>query len=117
MYFYAYDSYDLTAALGDDGNRLIDAETGTGGYQVAYSVDWTGLQLHLKGDPTIDIRKDADNQLKYPNAPLDRTVLTACTYHMVIAHTDKCPVMFINGTVKPVDGRKFFKYGWDVANY
>lgn len=118
MYFYAYDSYDLTAALAQDNTRLLDADTKLPGFQVAYSVDWTGNQMLMQAG-NIDIKPgmDAPNQIQYPNPPDDRTMLTSCTYHATNAHDSTCPVIFTSGTVKPMNVKKFYQYGWDIANH
>lgn len=112
MYFYAYDSYDLTGLLGPDGKRALDIDSGSPGYQLSYSVDWTGANLD-----NTDPRTDASNQMQYSQAPFDKTMLTACTYHAVVAHTEKCPMILLSGTVKPVDVKKFYTFGWDTANH
>ena len=42
MYLYSYDSYDQTALLGPALQRLPDPDTKQAGFQIAYTVDWTG---------------------------------------------------------------------------
>jgi prepilin-type N-terminal cleavage/methylation domain-containing protein len=117
IYHYAYDSYDVTAMLGTGGIRLPDAMNPTGGFQYSYSQDWTGIQMLIKANKNILASSDPNNQIKYPDAPNDQTMLTACTYHVVTAHGDKCPVIFVSGTVKPLDATLFFHYGWDIASH
>ena len=107
MYLYSYDSYDQTALLGPAGQRLNDPDTTQPGFQLAYSVDWTGSDL-TKTSP----RADAQNQLKYPNAPVSQTVLTICTYHATTAHSDKCPVIFASGTVRPMSVKDAYERPW-----
>src|ERR1043166_3407050 len=82
MYLYRFDSYDQTALLGSRGERLVDPDTGEPGYQLAYSTDWTGVLFGITPNP----QQDADNQLKYRDPPLNKTVLTLCSYHAVVAH-------------------------------
>lgn len=94
--FYAVDSYDITAVLG--------APRGT--YQLVYARDWTG-----GSGP-----QDAPNQLKYPNPPLDRTVLAWCNYHATVAGADKSPVLFASGTVKPLDAKQMAEKSWTINN-
>jgi hypothetical protein len=112
---YVYDSYDLTAFLTKDGAWQKDDETNGPGYQRAYSYQWTFTSI--EGQQVIDPRQDASNQVKYPSAPIDATMLTSCTYHALVAHTATCPVIFTSGTVRPIDVKKFYQYGWDVANH
>src|SRR5579871_3235326 len=106
---YTYDSYDLTAFLSKNGAWQIDADTGLPGYQRSYSYQWTVTKI--EGQQAIDPRLDARNQIEYPSAPVDATMLTACTYHALIAHTTTCPVIFTSGTVRPIDVKKFYQYG------
>jgi hypothetical protein len=109
MYLYAYDSYDQTALLGPAAQRLTDPDTGQPGYQIAYSVDWTAGELG-----GVTPQQDAPNQLKYPNAPLDKTVLTLCTYHATVAHADTCPVIFASGTVRPIPVKTVYQMPWNM---
>jgi type II secretory pathway pseudopilin PulG len=92
--FYAIDSYDITSVLG--------APRGT--YQLVYARDWTGGL-----GP-----QDAPNQLKYPNPPLDRTVLAWCNYHATVAGADKSLVLLATGTVKPLDAKQMAQKGWQI---
>lgn len=104
MYAYSYDSYDQTALLGPAGQRLDDPDTKQPGFQIAYSVDWTANDI-----AKIPAQADARNQLKYPEAPLSQTVLTLCTYHAVVAHSDKCPVMFASGTARSMSVKDVYE--------
>ena len=118
MYLYAYDSYDLTAFLNPDGSRKPDDETNLPGFQMSYSPDWTGLQLAIAQNvPGAKPGSDAPNQVQYRDPPNDHTMLTACTYHAIVARTTTCPVIFTSGTVKPMNTAKFYNYGWDIANH
>ena len=54
---------------------------------------------------------DSPNQLKYPNPPEDKTVLTWCTYHAATAHSNVIPVLMLSGTVKPVATDRFVNQG------
>lgn len=102
--FYAYDSYDVGPQVGMDGNAV----KGNGGQpvmEVHYSLDWTAAQ----GSPDSP---DAWNQLKYGSrAPEDKTVVTWCTYHVAIAHSNIIPVLLLNGTVKPVPLDQYVQKG------
>lgn len=97
--FYAFDSYDLSSALGMDGKRVGE------GYQIVYSKDWTG------GSGA----SDAPNQLKYPSAPTDKTILAWCNYHVSTARAEKCPVIFASGTSKPLDYKQMVEKGWNIG--
>ena len=107
MYQYRYDSYDQTALLGPSGDRMTDPDTKLPGFQIAYTVDWTGSTIK-----NTKLQDDAQNQLKYPNAPLAETVLTLCTYHSTTAHSDKCPVIFASGTVRPMSAKTAYGRPW-----
>jgi hypothetical protein len=107
MYLYKYDSYDQTALLGPTGRRLNDPDSGEPGFQIAYSVDWTADALG-----TNNSQLDAQNQLKYPNAPLEQTVLTLCTYHSVVYGADKCPVIFASGTARVMPVKDVYDKPW-----
>lgn len=93
--YYAADSYDLTPV--------------SAGYQVTYSRDWTNAE-----GLGIDTRTDHPNQLKYPNPPADKTVLTWCNAH---AHdsNDRCPVVFLSGTAKPMKAGDVRVKTWNLA--
>lgn len=84
-YFYLYDSYDIGPGVDRLGNP-------TGVTELHYSLDWTG------GNGV----NDPPNQLKYKDPPADKTVVTWCTYHAAVARSTKVNVLFLNGTVKPV---------------
>lgn len=96
--YYAFDSYDISAALGQ-----------TTGYEVVYSRDWTNAEGH-----GLDPRSDHPNQLKYPNPPQDQTILTWCNYH-VRSGSDKCPVILASGTARTVNWREIQARGWNWA--
>jgi prepilin-type N-terminal cleavage/methylation domain-containing protein len=96
--YYAYDSYDVSAAVGQ-----------IGAYSVVYSRDWTNAEGR-----GIDARADNPNQLKYPNPPLDQTVLAWCTYH-VQSGSDKCPVVMASGTARAVAWSEVSAKSWNFA--
>jgi len=96
--YYAFDSYDLTVALGQPG-----------AYQVGYSRDWTNAE-----GQGIDTRTDHPNQLKYPNPPPDKTIITWCNWH-VQSGGDKCPTLFASGTAKPLFSRDLQQRTWNYA--
>ena len=91
-YFYTYDSYDVGPAL--DANY---GATPPFNYELHYSLDWTG-----KVGPN-----DPQNQLKYPNPPESSTVITWCSYHAAVNHSDIIPVLMLSGNVKPVAANQF----------
>ncbi len=98
-YFYVFDSYDVGPQVDKDGNPVTQ-----GGSQIMelhYSLDWTGVVGH----------DDPQNQLKYPNPPDDRTVVTWCTYHVKTAHSNVIPVILLSGTVKAVPTDRFLTQG------
>ena len=99
LYLYTFDSYDLTALIDANGNT-------NGSFALVYSRNWTG------GSGTAD----APNQLKYRNAPPDKTVVTWCNYHVATAHGEMCPVLLASGTAKPLPYRRVLQLGWNLAN-
>jgi hypothetical protein len=108
-YLYSYDSYDQTALMGPAGQRTPDPDTGQPGFQISYSVDWTGSEFLQ-----LPAQNDAPNQLKYPSAPPGRTVLTLCTYHAVIAHSDRCPAIFASGTARTMPIKDIYERPWNL---
>ena len=92
VYFYTYDSYDVGPAL--DANY---GATPPFNYELHYSLDWTG-----QVGPN-----DPQNQLKYPNPPESSTVITWCSYHAAVNHSDIIPVLMLSGNVKPVAANQF----------
>ena len=95
-YFYPYDSYDVGPAL--DANNLA---TPPFTYELHYSLDWTGVTG--AGDPP--------NQMKYPNPPQSSTVVTWCTYHAAVNHSDQIPVLMLDGRVKSAHSDQFTSKG------
>lgn len=96
--YYAYDSYDLTVSLNN-----------VSAYEVTYSRDWTNAEGH-----GLDTRQDSPNQLKYPNPPLDQTVLTWCNWH-VRSGSELCPVILASGTARKVPWKDIQSKSWNVA--
>ena len=96
VYFYTYDSYDVGPAL-DTNNSASPPFT----YELHYAQDWTGKIG--AGDPP--------NQLKYPNPPESSTVLTWCTYHAAVNHSDQIPVLMLSGNVKSIPANQFTSKG------
>ena len=80
-----------------------------GVYSVVYSRDWTNAEAR-----GIDTRTDHPNQLKYPNPPLDQTVLAWCNYH-VQSGSDKCPVVMASGTARSVPWSEISAKSWNFA--
>lgn len=94
LFFYAYDSYDITSVPGG----------ATGSVQLAYARDWTG----------VTGRQDKPNQLKYRNPPADYTILTACNYHVTVGGSDRCPIVTLAGVAKTLDAKQVNQRGWNV---
>jgi type II secretory pathway pseudopilin PulG len=97
--FYQADSYDITGEIDSTGKRI----SGPAGpnFLLAYAKDWTAHQVQ-----NLPAGQDATFQLKYKNPPLDRTVLTYCTYHVAVAGADLVPVMLASGTAKRAQYRE-----------
>jgi prepilin-type N-terminal cleavage/methylation domain-containing protein len=98
-YFYKADDYDVGPRVDAQGNVVKVA--GVPVMDVHYSLSWTN----------ITGAGDAPNQLKYPDPPADKTVLTWCTYHVATAHSNVIPVMMLSGTAKPVPTDQFVNQG------
>jgi len=96
--YYAYDSYDISPSLSQDGV-----------YEVVYSRDWTNAEGR-----GVDTQDDQPNQMKYPNPPADQTVLTWCNNH-VLSGSDKCPVMLLSGTARLASPKDLQERGWNWA--
>lgn len=99
-YYYPYDSYDVGPKLDADGN--IVRNNGQPVYELHYSIDWTGAKPG-PGDPI--------NQLKYPTAPEDSTVVTWSTHQAAYSYSDKIPVLMLSGKVKAVPAKQFLQAG------
>lgn len=100
-YYYVWDSYSI--------GPYIDPTTGEPVrdiYSVRYSRDWTG--------PNGTGLTDLPNQLKYQNPPSDRTILTACTWHAITAHSNIVTSISLAGTAKKIDLKKFLLHGPNV---
>ncbi|MCW3055640.1 MAG: prepilin-type N-terminal cleavage/methylation domain [Chthonomonadales bacterium] len=95
-YFYIYDSYDVGPALG--ANNLA---TPPYTYEVHYRLNWTGVTGVT----------DPQNQMKYPNPPQSSTVVTWCTYHAAVNHSDQIPVLMLDGRVKSAHSDQFTTKG------
>jgi len=96
VYFYPYDSYDIGPALGAN-----DLATPPYTYELHYALDWTG----------VTGANDPKNQLKYPNPPESSTVVTWCTYHAAVNHSDQIPVLMLDGRVKSAHSDQFTTKG------
>jgi len=90
-WYYSFDSYDTGPQINASGN------VNPGVTEIHYSLDWTG---------TIGAN-DPQNQLKYPDPPQDKTVVTWCTYHVSVAKTDQIMVLLLNGSAKQTQYSKF----------
>lgn len=105
--FYLYDSYDLGPRIDNEGKQVMDSN-GQPIMEVHYSLDWTGTTP----DPTDPTDRDRwRNQLKYPNAPEDRTVVTWNTYHAAKGGGSMIPVLMLSGTTRPVPISQFLQRG------
>lgn len=98
-YFYKLDSYDVGPRVDAQGNVVKNA--GATVMDLHYSLSWT----------TITGPSDSQNQLKYPDPPADKTVVTWCTYHVATAHSNVIPVLMLSGVVKPVPTDQFVNQG------
>ena len=96
VYFYTYDSYDVGPAL--DANNLASPPFT---YEIHYAKDWTGVVGAA----------DPQNQLKYPNPPESTTVITWCTYHAAVNHSNQIPVLRLSGNVKSLPANQFTTKG------
>lgn len=90
-WYYNFDSYDTGPQLDSSGNPVVGVQ------EIHYSLDWTGSTA--AGDPI--------NQLKYPSPPDDKTVVTWCTYHAAVGHSDQIMVLLLNGSAKATHYSKF----------
>jgi len=95
-WFYKADAYDTGFQTDAQGNQPA-----TPVVELHYSLDWTGVTG--LADPT--------NQLKYPDPPLTKTVITWCMYHVTTAHTRIVPVLMGDGSVKPAPLDQFIQKG------
>ena len=103
-YFYTWDSYDISPRIDASGKPVR-----IGGqlvYDRRYSPDWTG----------ISGPRDLSNQLRYPNPPNDKTLVTFCSWHAVSAGMDKCPAINFGGTVQMYDVKLLFENGPNFFN-
>lgn len=103
-YFYRYDSYDIGPQVDKTGKP-----TGVQN-ELHYSLDWTGLTGAADKCPS---HPDGlcGNQLKYNDPPADKTVITWCTWHAAINHSDKVMVLTLDGKVRPVPVDQFINKG------
>jgi prepilin-type N-terminal cleavage/methylation domain-containing protein len=98
-YFYKADTYDTGLQVDKNGNVVMAA--GMPVTELHYSLSWT----------TAVGAGDAVNQLKYPDPPHDKTVVTWCTFHVAVAHSNTIPVLLLSGTCKPVPTDQFVTKG------
>ena len=102
--FYTYDSYDVSSFMSVTG-------TTNGNFLVAYTSDWSA-----NGPMNIPGTQDSNNQLKYKEPPPDKTIITICNRHVTTAGGDKCPVLLLSGSVKPLSFKLVYQKGWNTAN-
>jgi len=98
-YFYKLDSYDVGPQVDAKGRPVLNA--GVTVMERHYSRSWTN----------VTGPGDSPNQLKYPDPPADKTVLTWCTYHVAEAHSSTIPVVMLSGTCRPVATDRFVNQG------
>jgi len=98
-YFYKVDSYDVGPRVNAQGNVVLNA--GVPIIDLHYSRSWTN----------VTGPGDSPNQLKYPEPPQDKTVVTWCTYHVAVAHSNMIPVLMLSGHVRPVPTDQFVNQG------
>jgi len=93
-YYYTYDSYDTGPILDASGKPTtrVDADGTPVTQEVHYTLDWTG-----GSGPN-----DPSNQLKYPDPPQDKTVITWCNHHVGYAGSNKYMVLLLNGKASAV---------------
>ncbi|HEV2473222.1 MAG TPA: prepilin-type N-terminal cleavage/methylation domain-containing protein, partial [Chthonomonadales bacterium] len=71
-YFYTYDSYDIGPQIASTGAAVTPAV-----YELHYCLDWTGVTGPTDtADCSTHPQGLCSNQLKYPDAPQDQTVVT-----------------------------------------
>ena len=102
--FYTVNSLDISPRVDANGNAVR-----IGGqlvYDRHYSPDWTG-----DTGP-----RDLPNQLRYPNPPADRTLVTYCSWHAAKAGKDKSPAINFGGTARMVENSSLFNYGANHFN-
>ena len=100
VYVYKYDSYDSGPQVDNTGQQVL--VNGNPITELHYSLDWTGL---------VNDQSDPPNQLKFANPPEDTTVVTWCTYHAALEHSEIVPVLMLNGSVKAAQLTQFIPKG------
>ncbi len=98
-YFYKADALDVGPRVNAQGNVVMNA--GAPIIDLHYSLSWTNVT-----GPGDNL-----NQLKYPDPPADKTVVTWCTYHVATAHSNVIPVLLLSGAVRPVPTDQFVNQG------
>jgi len=93
-YYYKFDSYDTGLILDANGKPTskVDFDGVPVTQEIHYSLDWTG-----GSGPN-----DPSNQLKYPDPPQDKTVITWCNHHVGYAGSNKYMVLLLNGKASAV---------------
>jgi len=100
--FYIWDSYDISPRVDAGGN--VVRQGGQIVYDRRYLPDWTG----------VTGTNDLTSQLKYPNPPDDKTIVTYCSWHAALAKKDKCPTINMAGKASMAPVGDLFTHG---ANY
>ncbi|MDE2125474.1 MAG: prepilin-type N-terminal cleavage/methylation domain-containing protein [Armatimonadetes bacterium] len=101
-YFFSFDSYDAGPQVNADGSAPATPVT-----ELHYSLDWTGQTGPADNTCTTHPDSLCMNQLKYPDPPKDKTVLTWCTWHVFTAHATMVNVLLLSGTARPVPVNTF----------
>ena len=99
-FFYAVNAYDIGPAIDPvSGKQLLDSNNQKA-YFRHYATDWTGVTGST----------DLPFQLKYANPPDDKTMLTYCSWHALIAHSGSAPCISMGGTAKKLDLKQVLSY-------
>ena len=105
LFYYKYDSYDANPRIDVATRKLYQPVT----FVARYSRNWTPFFAAAAGGPGEGRKRygaDYDNQLTWTQ-PSDETYITMCSYHV---SGEKAIVLWLNGTTKVLDLRKFDQF-------
>lgn len=102
--YYVWDSYDIGPRINTDGT--VFQSGGSRIFERHYSLDWTGNTGS----------SDLPNQLKYNNAPSDKTLVAFCTWHTATGGSSAFPAVTLGGSARKVDLKSFLQYGPNYFN-
>ncbi len=105
MYFYTFDSYDVSPRILPNGQVAKDP-AGNKVYELHYATDWTG----------ITGANDLPVQLKYSNPASDKTLLTYCTWHTTSSNVPTFTAVSLSGKAQKIDYKTMLGYGHNVLN-